>query len=157
MAFDKFTQHAKDAANKAMDASRVAALKAKETAEQLKDVSKEKGRDALEHALSEFNGLKPILADCGFIVGDIVFSMPIPEVLVTLEHIEGGKETLEQVLADKQVTLTDFQRTALNLLARANEMVEVTNRYGYTFRKYDLDITVPPKVSIHLVSLKSKS
>lgn len=157
MAFDKFTKQAKDAANKAMDASRQAALKAKETAEQLKDVGKEKGREALERALSEFNGLKPLLADCGFIVGDIVFSMPIPEILVTLEHIEGGKQTLEQVLGEKQDTLTDFQKMALTLLAKANEMAEVTGRYGYTFRKYDLDLTVPPKVSIHLVSLKSKA
>jgi hypothetical protein len=156
MTLDKFTKQAKDAANKAMDASRQAALKAKETAEQLKDVGKEKGREALDRALAEFAGLKPILADCGFIVGDIVFSMPIPEILVTLEHVEGGKQTLEQVLAEKHETLTDFQKIALNLLARANEMVEVTNRYGYTFRKYDLDLTVPPKVSIHLVSLKSK-
>ena len=156
MTLDKFTKQAKDAANKAMDASRQAASKAKETAEQLKDVGKEKGREALERALSEFNGLKPILADCGFIAGDIVFSMPIPEILVTLEHIEGGKQTLEQVLVDQQNPLTDFQKAALNLLAKANEMAEVTSRYGYTFRKYDLDMTIPPKVSIHLVSLKSK-
>jgi len=156
MALDKFTKQAKDAANKAMDASRQAAGKAKETAEQLRDVGKEKGREALERALSEFNGLKPILADCGFIVGDIVFSMPIPEIMVTLEHIDDDKKTLEQVLAEQQTTLTDFQKAALNLLAKANEIAEVTRRYGYTFREYDLAMTIPPRVSIHLISLKSR-
>lgn len=156
MALDKLTRQAKDAAAQAMNASRKMVNDAKETAEQLREVSKEKGREALEHALAELNGLKPILADCGFIVGDLVFSIPIPEVLVTLEYIGGGKQTLEQVLADEESALTDFQKAVLNLLAKANELAEVTSQYGYIFRKYDLAMTFPPKVSIHLMSLKSK-
>jgi len=156
VALDKLTRQAKDAAAQAMNASRKMVNDAKETAEQLREVSKEKGREALEHALAELNGLKPILADCGFIVGDLVFSIPIPEVLVTLEYIGGGKQTLEQVLADEESALTDFQKAVLNLLAKANELAEVTSQYGYIFRKYDLAMTFPPKVSIHLMSLKSK-
>lgn len=156
MAFDKLTKQAKDAATKAMDASRRAVDEAKETAEQLRQVGTDKGRETLTRALTEFDGLKPILAECGFIVGDIVFSMPIPELLITLEHIEDSKTSLGQVLADQQTALTDFQKSALNLLAKANEMVGLTRQYGYTFRKYDLAMTIPPRVSIHLISLKSK-
>lgn len=156
MAFDKLTKQAKDAAAKAMDASRRAVDEAKETAEQLRQVGTDKGRESLTRALAEFNGLKPILAECGFIVGDVVFSMPIPEVLVTLEYIGEGKKTIEQALTDQETTLTDFQKAALNLLSKANDLAEVTIQYGYVFRKYDLAMTFPPKVSIHLMSIKSK-
>lgn len=156
MVFDKFTKQAKDAAAKAMEASRRVVNNAKDAADQLGHVSKEKAQETLERALPEFNGLKPILADCGFIVGDIVFSIPLPEVLVTLEYIGEGKRTLEQVLADPESGLTDFQKAVLNLLAKANELAEVTIQYGYVFRKYDLAMTFPPRVSIHLMSIKSK-
>lgn len=41
-------------------------------------------------------------------------------------------------------------------MIKAHELAEVTSRYGYTFCKYDVTMTVPPKVTIHHVSTKSK-
>lgn len=128
---------------------------AKEATSQVAITLKQEATTALQQLLVEINGLKPILLECGFIVGDINFTFPMPELKMTIEQTQMGKRTLEQIIGEDRGNLSDLQRSILNLMISTNDLVQITSRYGYTFRKYDVRLTLPPKVTIHLVSLKS--
>jgi hypothetical protein len=80
--------------------------------------------------------------------------------MVTIEQTGQGKKTLEQILAeDKEKTsaenkLSDLQKAVLNSMVKANDLAQITNKYGYTFKRYEVTLSTPPSVTIHLISNK---
>jgi len=150
MAFNKIVDRAKATAKDASD-------KVRQTTEQAVEVGREKFREMSMALLAEVNGLKPILVECGFIIGDtnITLSIP-PEFKMTVEQIGAGRRNLQEILCEDDATLTALQKAVLSSMIKAHELAEVTSRYGYTFCKYDVTMTVPPKVTIHLIANKSK-
>ena len=135
-----------------------------ETAKDVLNVSKDKFKEISAEFLHEIDGLKPIIAQCGFVVKDINVTFPLPaELKMSIEKMSDGKKTLEQILQEdeekdnSQNKLTNTQKTILNLMIKANELAVITNQYGYTFKKYDVVLSATPKVTLHLVSNKSTS
>ena len=156
MTFGRFVGKVKETAQAAVEVTTEAAREVRETAGEAWDSGKEKLNGTLETLLKEVNGLKPILADCGFIIGDlnVTFSIP-PEIKMTVDHIGKGTTTLEQSLQEAQETLTTLQKMVLKSMIKANELAHVTRRYGYTFSKYDISLSIPPKVTVHLIADKA--
>lgn len=131
------------------------------TTKDIVNVSKDGFRDLFAKLSHEIEGLKPIIAQCGFVIKDISVTFPLPsEFKMAVEQTGRGKKTLEQIIegddakTDDEHKLTDIQKTILNLMIKANELAVVTNQYGYTFKKYDVVFSVTPKVTLHLVSNK---
>ncbi len=149
--------------DRTLSSVREASIKIRETTEQAIDVGKEKLRDLSLSLLGEINGLAPILTECGFIIGDINLTLPFPpEIKMSVEQTGEGEKTLEQILAEdnekaeEEPRLTTLQKTILNSMVKANELAQLTDSYGYTFKRYDIALTTPPKVTIHLISKKSR-
>lgn len=122
-------------------------------------VSKEKFQSISKQFISELNGLKPIITQCGFIIKDINLTFPLPsELKLSIEQTGQGKKTLEQILKEDDEKfdgkMTGSQKTILNLMIKANEMATITSQYGYTFKKYDVVLSATPKITLHLVSTK---
>ena len=145
-----------DKAAIAADKAAVVAEKAAVLAGEAWDVGRAKLRDLSVQALAELEGLRPILAECGFIIGDVQVTVPLPvEVKVSVEHTEQGKTTLEQILAEPERTLSALQRGVLQAMLHANELAVLTERHGYTFRTYDIALSTPPRVTLHLVATQT--
>ena len=156
MAFNRFIDKAKDAASHARDIGQETADRVRETAGQWLEISKEKLNLSMEQMLGEMVGLKPILLECGFIVGDINVTLGLPpEIKMTVDQTGQGHLSLQSILEKDDGQLTALQKTVLRSMVRANDMAEVTKNYGYTFRKYDVELTLPPRVTVHLISNKS--
>jgi vacuolar-type H+-ATPase subunit H len=150
----KAKENLPDTLAKAKDVSREAASSAMDTTEKLWGAGKDKMQELLPALLEEFQGLKPILADCGFFVYDLEFAIAIPpQFTIYVNHTSKGKKTLEQILEeDKQANqLTKLQRMALTTLLKANDLSVVTSKYGYRFGQYELVLTLPPQLKIHLL------
>jgi hypothetical protein len=150
--------------NDLLGKTRTAVSKVKGTTEQIIDAGKEKFYEMSVRLLEEINGLKPILSECGFMIGDLNVTFPLPaEFQMTIEQSGQGKKTLEQILIESDESkssggehLSTLQRMILSSMIRANQLVDTTSKYGYTFRKYDVTLTTPPRVTIHLISNKAK-
>lgn len=166
MTFNKFVDKAKkiatdvrdsEAAGKLAEQAQKAAHTAVEGAGKALDFSREKANSALDALFHEINGLIPILQACGFIMADLKFAITVPpEFTLIIEHTGRGTTTLGQILSEKRVALSKLQEVALFALLKANELAVITQRYGYTFGQYELEITLNPKVIIHLLSTKGK-
>lgn len=166
MAFNKFMDKAKKAASEMVDANTAAhtmdqvqraAHAAYETAGKALDFSREKAGQALDSIFAEINGLLPILHTCGFAMTDLQFAICVPpEFVMIIEHTGQAKTSLSQMLAERKETLSRLQEMVLLSLIKANELAVITQRYGYVFGQYELEINLSPKVIIHLVSDKSQ-
>ena len=166
MTFNRFIDKAKKAAEevrdstttaKILDQAQKAAHTAYDSAEKAMDFSREKASDALDAIFREINGLLPILHACGFIMADLKFAITVPpEFTMLIEHTGQGSTTLGQILAEKKVPLSKLQEMVLISLLKANELAVVTQRYGYVFGQYELELTLTPKVIIHLVSTRGR-
>ncbi len=156
MTFSRFVGKVKETAQAAVEVTQETAREVRESASEAWDAGREKLNGTLEALLKEVNGLKPILADCGFIVGDlnVTFTIP-PEIKMTVDHIGKGTTTLEQILEEAQETLTALQKMVIKSMIKANELAHITRRYGYTFCKYDIALSLPPKVTVHLIADKA--
>ena len=167
MTFDRWkdklketTEHAKqlshEAATKAADLSQGAGVKARELSSQLMIEGKIKLQQALDATLKEIENLRPILKQAGFVIGDINVSITVPpHVMVTIKKFEECAEQLNSILADPLSELNDTQRTVLSLLAKANTVSEVTSKYGYIFSEFDLTMSIPPQLTVHLITKRA--
>lgn len=166
MTFNKFIDKAKKAAEevrdssttaKILDQAQKAAHSAYDSAEKALDFSREKAAEALDSLFREINGLLPILHACGFVMADLKFAITVPpEFTMLIEHTGQGFTTLGQILTEKRVPLSKLQEMVLLSLLKANELAVVTQRYGYVFGQYELELTLTPKVIIHLVSTRGR-
>jgi hypothetical protein len=140
-----------------IDQAQKAAHIAYEQAGKAVDFSREKAGEALDALFHEINGLLPILQACGFIMADLKFAITVPpEFTLIIEYTGRGSTTLNQILSEKRVPLSKLQEMVLFSLLKANEMAVITRRYGYVFGQYELEITLTPKVIIHLISNRGK-
>ena len=166
MTFNKFIDKAKkvatevrdsEAAGKLTEQAQKMAHTTSEVAGKAFDFRREKASDALDALFREVNGLIPILHACGFIMADLKFAITVPpEFTLIIEHTGHGSITLGQLLSEKCITMSKLQEMVLYSLLKANELAVITRRYGYTFGQYELEITLNPKVIIHLLSTREK-
>ena len=47
--------------------------------------------------------------------------------------------------------MTTLQKAFLRSLLKANELAQISDKYGYYFGEYELAISLPPRVTVHLV------
>jgi hypothetical protein len=156
LTFNKFLDQAKRAAGEARDTASRVATDARDVASRVTELSREKAGDTMDAIFREIDGLLPILRECGFLMSDLKFSIALPpEFVMIIDRTGSGKMTLEQILAERRPTISKLQETILVSLLKANELAAITARYGYTFGQYELELTLPPRVIIHLVSNKT--
>ena len=144
---------AKSTSTRVKQSSSETALKIKDSTERIVHHSREKLAEATEALLKEMEGLIPILLECGFVVGDIslTLSMP-PRFALKIVQTGRGKMSLEQILTNRADSITRTQTMFLSALIKANELAEITQKHGYVFEEYELTMTLPPQVTVHLVS-----
>lgn len=95
--------------------------------------------------------LEPILRQLGFLVCNIDVTLSVaPTLAVIIEQQEAHVgESLNTLLKEKQLALTNFQDKVLRLLARATDFAaNITASYGYRAKQYEL-VLLPPGVIIH--------
>ena len=95
--------------------------------------------------------LEPILKQLGFLVCNIDVTLSVaPSLAVIIEQQEAYVgESLNAMLKERQIPLTNFQDKVLRLLARATDFAaSITTNYGYRARQYEL-VLLPPGVIIH--------
>lgn len=143
----------------------------KSTADQLKEKVKvtgdevlakvaDAGRQGLSAAVkklfAEYSTFAPILERAGFIVGDIELSLTIPPaIVVCIEPTEtDALERLSTVAAE--VELTETQKRLLGLIKEAYALKDVVQSYGHEIGQIELAFSVPPGVSVHLSSSRSR-
>jgi hypothetical protein len=142
-----------EATSKAMDLSQGVSQKAHELGGQLMVETRAKMQQALDNTLRDIERLRPILHEAGFIIRDIMFTITVPpNVKVVIRKIAECADVLNAMLADPESGLSDTQRAMLSLLAKANSMTEVTAKYGYVFGEFDLTMSLPPQLTIHLIT-----
>ena len=110
------------------------------------------GRERLEGILSEIDGLKSVLMNSGYVVGGIEVTLSLPPgFTVFVQRTGEEKKSLERALAEEAHTLTSLQKAFLKSLLRADELAQVSDKYGYRFGEYELAVSLPPRVTVHLV------
>lgn len=95
--------------------------------------------------------LEPILEQLGFLVCNVDVTLSVaPSLAVIIEQQEAHVgQSLDNILKERQLSLTSFQDKTLRLLARATDFAEsITTNYGYRARQYEL-VLLPPGVIIH--------
>lgn len=124
----------------------------KDSAEKISVLGKEKLQETVEGILSEINGLKPILLNGGFVVSEIEVTLSLPpEFTVIIQYTGEEKKSLETTLVEDADTMTSLQKAFLRSLLKANELAQISDKYGYCFGEYELAISLPPRVTVHLV------
>jgi hypothetical protein len=114
--------------------------------------TREKLQRKAEQTLSDIRGLEPILKESGFAISEIEVTLSVPPGFTAfVQHTGEEKKSLERTLAEEADTLTRLQKAFLRSLLRANELAQISDKYGYRFREYELAIGLPPGVTVHLV------
>lgn len=143
----------------------------KSTADQLKEKVKvtgdevlakvaDAGRQGLSVAVkklfAEYSTFAPILERAGFIVGDIELRLTIPPaIVVCIEPTETDVlERLNTVATEAE--LTETQKRLLGLIKEAYALKDIVRSYGHEIGQIELMISVPPGVSVHLSSSRSR-
>ena len=128
----------------------------KETAGRLAEASREKYDEVLDSALTEINGIKPLLAQAGFGVESIscTASLP-PEVSIGIAQRGEAKMTLEQLISECEGTLSTLESAILQSLMRAHDMAAVPERFGYRATDYNLRLGLPPSLSVRFKPVRA--
>ena len=131
--------------------SRVTA-KADSVANAGKDVLKEK----LDATLQEINGLRPLLLESGFIIGDVYLTASItPRIGLVIEQQSDGVNHLEQVLRDRE--LSQIQKVVMNCIKKIYDLNDVVETHNHTIGQIDIALGVSPLITAHLNSKDSRS
>ncbi len=121
------------------------------------DVAKGTVEALLANTLAELKGVQPILAECGFIIGDVVLTMSIPPgVKVVVEQTSDGESSLESFLNDEN-ELSKIQLSIIKGIMDAYSLNRMVNPHGYTIGQVEMELTFPPKVHVHLNSKESRA
>jgi len=117
----------------------------------------EKGAVMVKESLEQVNSLRPILAKAGFIVGDLSVGMSLtPTVKIILEQTETSEMSLSEVLAQLE-TPNAMQKAVLNSLISIYKMEEQIKAKGHTIGQVEVELGLPPGVTVHLNSLDSRA
>lgn len=53
-------------------------------------------------------------------------------------------------MASEGPTLSKVQTTMIRAILKTYELADITEEYGYKFGRFNLTITIPPQVTVHL-------
>lgn len=132
------------------------ASKADAVSELLVTGAKDKAQDVVQNTIGEINALGAVLANSGFLIGDIVLAVGVlPKFIVAIEQQEDGTAEFDKLLASEGLTKT--QSSVIKALQQIYGLKEVVEPQGYTFGQIDIELGVTPAVSVHLISTKSRA
>ena len=143
--------------DKAKEKSKEAATGLKETSQNIANISKEKMQTGVNTAIDETQALIVILQKCGYIVGDLAMTLSVPpEIELTLQDVGGGQKNLAKLMEEEGDTLSKFQSAILRGMLKTYDILKTTEKHGYTFGEFDVAVTFPPRVTVHLLPVEEK-
>ncbi len=158
MSLNRLFDQAKEVASKAKDVSLEAAQALKESGGKLAESGKEKAQETLAFLLTELNGLVPILRECGYAVGNLSVTISLPPKLKVVVSQDGkGSKSLETMLVETEESLSKIQVAAMKGLIKAYEFDHTVGKYGYRLGEIELVLSVPPEVTMNLVSVPGQA
>lgn len=117
----------------------------------------EKSTALVSSGLEEINSLRPVLQKAGFIIGDVKIGIGLsPRIGVIIEQTEGGKFSLQEVY-DQLDAPTATQKAVLNALISIYKLEDDVNQRGYTVGQIEIEMALPPLVTVHLNSKDSRA
>ena len=116
----------------------------------------EKLKEKLNEALQEINGLRPLLLESGFIIGDVYITASItPCIGLIIEQQSDGVNHLERVIQDNE--LSKFQTAVMSSIKKIYDLNEAVEKHNYRIGQIDVALGVSPEVTAHLHSKDSRS
>ncbi len=116
---------------------------------------KKKSSSLIASSLEEINGLRPILEQSGFIVGDIFFTVSIPpSVGLIVEQEIGGSVKIDSL---DSAELSNVQSMIVGSLKKIYALNGVVEEYEHTIGQVEITLGLPPQVKAHLNSMKSRA
>ena len=111
---------------------------------------------AVKKLFAEYSTFAPILERAGFIVGDIELCLTLPPaIVVCIEPTQ--TDALERLNAvASEVELTETQKHVLGLIKETFLLQEIVESHGHEIGQIELMFSVPPSVSVHLSSTRSR-
>ncbi|MCX6640955.1 MAG: hypothetical protein NTW14_10835 [bacterium] len=129
--------------------------KAKDLHDQAKEAGKDTLQSALDASLEELQGLRPILAKCGFSINNISITISIPpNVVLTIKH--DREEAMGLAEMEKSTELTKMQSLVVKSLKNTYEYSGMFEKYGYVIGTISVTVTIIPKITISLVTISGK-
>lgn len=120
------------------------------------EVGKEKFKGVVESSLKEVKSLRPLLNQCGFILGDIMITASIPPSLtLVVEQKMDAAVNVVQVLESEELTKT--QKIVLTSIKKIFDLNSTIENFGHTIGQIEVEMSIPPKVTAHLNSKESRS
>jgi hypothetical protein len=125
--------------------------KVKEVHQQAKDAGRDSVQEAMDNALQELQGLKPLLARAGFSLGNITIALGLPpNIVVAIIHDREVASGLEELAA--ATNLTNIQSLIVKSLKSAYSFTGMFQKYGYVIGQLSVEVGLIPKVTIVLTS-----
>lgn len=119
--------------------------------------AKGKAHEVVKNTIGEIKALGDVLANSGFLIGDIVLVVGVlPKFQITVEQEEHGSADLEKLVANSD-SLTKTQSNVVKALQQIYGFKEVVEPQGYTLGQVDIELGIPPTVGVHLISLSSRA
>jgi hypothetical protein len=116
---------------------------------------KEKSASLIASSLEEINGLRPILEQSGFIVGDIFINVALPpSVGLIVEQEVGGSAKLDAI---DSAELSTVQNTIVGSIKKIYALNDVVEEHEHTIGQVEITLGLPPQVKAHLNSKKSRA
>ena len=118
--------------------------------------SHEKLKEKLQEALQEIDGLRPLLLESGFIIGDVYLTASItPCIGLVIEQQSDGVNHLETVIEDNE--LSKFQASVMSSIKKIYDLNDIVEKHNHTIGQIDIALGVSPEVTAHLNSKDSRS
>lgn len=120
------------------------------------DVGRQGLATAVKKLFAEYATFAPILERAGFIVGDIELQLTIPPaIVVCIEPTEA--DALDRLnTVTSEIELTETQKRVLGLIKEAYELEDIVKSHNHEIGQIELRFSVPPGVSVHLSSSRSR-
>jgi hypothetical protein len=117
------------------------------------DAISEKGREQFDKQvpamLEKLTGLKPILKESGFLVGDVAMTLSIPPSLsITISQADGADNRITEVIESHE--LTKFQKTTLSTIGQMYAFNQTFLKFDYVIGDVDIEMSIPPAITAHL-------
>lgn len=132
--------------------------KAKETAKSAKDTTgiwiasgREKLQEGIASATEETNKLITVLKKSGYNIDNMTITIATnPKINLRVEDKGSGKKNLLKIVEKDESELSKLQLGTISALLMAYNLTEITSEHGYKFGHFDILLTIPPQVTVHL-------
>ena len=113
----------------------------------------EKGREQIQKQvpamLEKLSGLKLVLEESGFLVGDVAMTLSIPPGLaLTITQADGAENRIKEVIESRE--LTKLQATILAGISQMYAFNQTFGKFDYVIGQIDIELSIPPAVTAHL-------